>query len=62
MQRQADNRNYLVVQGMGFMERYRTLRLADGEDARADEVEYNFGRAFHHLGAPEDWVCIWNKN
>ena len=31
---------------MSFLTRYKSLR---GDDA-PDEVEYNFGRAFHHLG------------
>ena len=35
-------------QGMAFLSRYRELR---GETAAGlDEVEYNFGRMFHHLG------------
>ncbi|KAI0696177.1 TPR-like protein [Cytidiella melzeri] len=46
MQRQADNRHHLVTQGLAFLTRYRDFR---GEDA-PDEVEYNFGRAFHQLG------------
>lgn len=46
MQRQADNRHHLIAQASTFLSRYRDLR---GPDA-PDEVEYNFGRAFHHLG------------
>ncbi|EKM52010.1 uncharacterized protein PHACADRAFT_150922 [Phanerochaete carnosa HHB-10118-sp] len=46
MQRQADNRHHLIVQAMAFLSKYRDLR---GDDAPG-EVEYNFGRAFHHLG------------
>ena len=38
---------------MSFLSRYRELR---GEDA-PDEVEYNFGRAFHHLGARDKHVA-----
>ncbi|EPS96052.1 hypothetical protein FOMPIDRAFT_1151328 [Fomitopsis schrenkii] len=48
MQRQADNRNHLITQGMAFLSRYRTLRGANSEDV--DEVEFNFGRAFQQLG------------
>ncbi|KAI0339047.1 TPR-like protein [Trametopsis cervina] len=46
MQRQADNRQHLIAQGLAFLTRYRELR---GEDA-PEEVEYNFGRVFHQLG------------
>lgn len=51
MQRQSDNRNYLIVQAMGFMEKYRALRGLGNNDPYADEIEYNFGRAFHQIGA-----------
>ncbi|KAI5117819.1 hypothetical protein M0805_004949 [Coniferiporia weirii] len=50
MQRQSDNRNYLVTQGMAFMTKYREMRALKEDEPRADEVEYNFGRAFHQLG------------
>ena len=50
MQRQSDNRNYLVVQAMGFMAKYRKLR-GPTDESYADEIEYNFGRAYHQLGA-----------
>ena len=64
MQRQADNRNYLVsqvsriavvplmskfLQAIGFLSQYRALRGAE-DSSYADEIEYNYGRAFHHLG------------
>lgn len=64
MQRQADNRHHLITQvcfycvfnilhtssvrqGMAFLNKYRTLRIDQDE---MDEVEFNFGRAFHQLG------------
>ncbi|TCD69113.1 transcription factor TFIIIC subunit tfc4 [Steccherinum ochraceum] len=48
MQRQADNRHHLITQGLAFLSKYRSLR---GEDSsQVEEVEYNFGRAFHQLG------------
>lgn len=67
MQRQADNRNYLVsqvrttiavirgellilLQAFGFLSQYRSLRGAEQSSPFVDEVEYNYGRAFHHLG------------
>ncbi|KAI0072549.1 TPR-like protein [Panus rudis PR-1116 ss-1] len=48
MQRQADNRHHLVTQAMTFLTKYRALRGTNAEGM--EEVEYNFGRAFHHLG------------
>ncbi|THH16344.1 hypothetical protein EUX98_g9314 [Antrodiella citrinella] len=48
MQRQADNRHHLVTQGLAFLAKYRKIRGEDME--HLDEVEYNFGRAFHQLG------------
>ncbi|EJD05267.1 TPR-like protein [Fomitiporia mediterranea MF3/22] len=50
MQRQSDNRNFLITQAMGFMAKYRTLRGPAVDDPRADEIEYNFGRAFQQIG------------
>ncbi|KAH8108394.1 TPR-like protein [Phellopilus nigrolimitatus] len=50
MQRQSDNRNYLITQAMGFMTKYRALRTTNEDDPLADEIEYNYGRAFHQLG------------
>ncbi|KAJ3890163.1 hypothetical protein GG344DRAFT_89051 [Lentinula edodes] len=49
MQRQSDNRHYLIAQGMAFLSKYRTLRSVD--PARLSEVEYNFGRMFQQLDA-----------
>ena len=43
------------------MEKYRSLRRAGGEDAHADEIEYNFGRAFHHIGAQSSNMSIVSR-
>jgi len=48
MQRQSDNRQHLIAQGMAFLSRYRNIRSSSAE--RTDEVEYNFGRIFQQLG------------
>ncbi|KAG6897632.1 hypothetical protein C0992_012861 [Termitomyces sp. T32_za158] len=49
MQRQSDNRHHLITQAMAFLTQYRKLR---GQNSQSlGEVEYNFGRAFHQLGA-----------
>lgn len=44
MSRQTDNRAHQIAQGLGFLSQYRALK------GSCQEVEYNFGRAFHHLG------------
>ncbi|TFY70716.1 hypothetical protein EVG20_g2295 [Dentipellis fragilis] len=48
MQRQADNRNHFIAQGMAFLSKYREMRKEDLSGL--DEVEFNFGRAFQQLG------------
>jgi general transcription factor 3C polypeptide 3 (transcription factor C subunit 4) len=71
MQRQADNRHYMIaqvcemlflsemtafliisceylLQSLAFLSQYRSIRLKD--NANVDEVEFNFGRAFHQIG------------
>ncbi|KIY61656.1 TPR-like protein [Cylindrobasidium torrendii FP15055 ss-10] len=48
MQRQADNRHFLVAQAMAFLTKYRALRSVD--PLRLEEVEFNFARTFHQLG------------
>lgn len=48
MNRQSDNRNYQIVQGMGFLTKYRKYSAKDKKSQ--EEVEYNYGRSFHGLG------------
>jgi general transcription factor 3C polypeptide 3 (transcription factor C subunit 4) len=48
MQRQADNRQFMIAEGFAFIARYRTLK--GGDDELNDEVEYNLGRAYQQLG------------
>ncbi|KAL7422288.1 transcription factor TFIIIC subunit tfc4 [Cryptotrichosporon argae] len=50
MNRQSDNRDYQIAQGLAFMTKYRELSPRD--PATQEEVEYNFGRAFMSLGVP----------
>ena len=42
--RQVDNRNHTVIQGMSMLANYAELR------GQSLEVDYNFGRAYQHLG------------
>ncbi|KIY47854.1 TPR-like protein [Fistulina hepatica ATCC 64428] len=48
MQRQADNRHYLITQGLGFLSEYRRMRGSAPTDLM--EINFNFGRTFHQLG------------
>nr|XP_018265461.1 uncharacterized protein I303_01827 [Kwoniella dejecticola CBS 10117]OBR87619.1 hypothetical protein I303_01827 [Kwoniella dejecticola CBS 10117] len=48
MNRQSDNRNYQLAQGMAFLTRYRKLSSPDA--VTQEEVEYNYGRSFHGIG------------
>jgi general transcription factor 3C polypeptide 3 (transcription factor C subunit 4) len=57
MQRQADNRHILILQGMTFIFQYyrlykeRSHRYTGGISASMRQAaEYNVGRAFHQLG------------
>ena len=57
VQRQADNRHLMILQGLTFIFNYYNLILKSSESysppdsARMkQEAEYNVGRAFHQLG------------
>jgi general transcription factor 3C polypeptide 3 (transcription factor C subunit 4) len=57
MQRQADNRHILILQGMTFLFQYyhginERAEKYEGLDAAGmrQQAEYNIGRAFHQLG------------
>jgi len=48
MSRQTDNRQHQISQALAFLSQYKRLRSrVDDTDI---EIEYNFGRFFHHLG------------
>ncbi|OCF58798.1 hypothetical protein L486_03288 [Kwoniella mangroviensis CBS 10435] len=48
MNRQSDNRNYQLAQGMAFLTRYR--KLSSPGPITQEQVEYNYGRSFHGIG------------
>ncbi|WRT64759.1 uncharacterized protein IL334_001693 [Kwoniella shivajii] len=48
MNRQSDNRNYQIAQGMAFLTRYR--KLSPCNPVSQEQVEYNYGRSFHGIG------------
>ncbi|KAK0527300.1 transcription factor TFIIIC subunit tfc4 [Tilletia horrida] len=56
LNRQVDNRHHAVLQGFAYLSQYRKLRARESE-----EVEYNFGRAFHQIGLLEQAVHHYEK-
>lgn len=56
MQRQADNRHHLIAQGVAFLSLYRKHRRETSDEEQ--EIQYNFGRAFHQLGT-YCWFRRW---
>ncbi|KIY33595.1 general transcription factor 3C polypeptide 3 (transcription factor C subunit 4) [Cryptococcus gattii E566] len=59
MTRQSDNKNYQIAQGMVFLSQYRKLSPNSGPGM--EDVEYNFGRAFHSIGVPHFAVKHYEK-
>lgn len=49
----------MLMQGMVFLSQYRKLAPASGPGM--EEVEYNFGRAFHSIGVPHFAVKYYEK-
>jgi general transcription factor 3C polypeptide 3 (transcription factor C subunit 4) len=51
LKRQADNRHYLILQGLAFMQEYRRIREREGSLlSEKQEMEFNFARVWHSLG------------
>ncbi|KAK2765329.1 transcription factor TFIIIC subunit tfc4 [Arachnomyces sp. PD_36] len=54
LKRQSDNRHYLIMEGISFMEEYRRARLKGGDESvlpqERQEMEFNFARVWHMLG------------
>ena len=50
LQRQCDNKLHMTTLGVTFLSRYRAIRKQDASDDLLEEIEYNFGRAFHGIG------------
>ncbi|KAF9889891.1 transcription factor TFIIIC subunit tfc4 [Aspergillus nanangensis] len=50
LKRQADNRHYLIMQGLSFMHEYRRVReRKDSLLQERQEMEFNFARVYHNL-------------
>ncbi|KAL2007860.1 hypothetical protein VTN00DRAFT_7842 [Thermoascus crustaceus] len=51
LKRQSENRHYLIVQGLSFMNEYRRVREKEGSLLQEkQEMEFNFARVWHTLG------------
>ena len=50
LNRQSENRHYLIVQGLSFLYSYYDLRRVSDSSSERQECEFNVGRAYHMLG------------
>ncbi|KAK2743918.1 transcription factor TFIIIC subunit tfc4 [Myotisia sp. PD_48] len=50
LKRQSDNRHYLIMQGLSFLEEYRRVRENSSVLQEKQEVEFNFARVWQMLG------------
>jgi general transcription factor 3C polypeptide 3 (transcription factor C subunit 4) len=51
LKRQCENRHYLIMQGLSFMDEYRRVREKPGSLlSEKQEMEFNFARVYHSLG------------
>ncbi|KAM5456860.1 transcription factor TFIIIC subunit tfc4 [Microsporum audouinii] len=50
LKRQSDNRHYLIMEGLSFMQEYRRIRSQSSILQEKQEVEFNFARVWQLLG------------
>lgn len=52
LKRQAENRQYLIIQAMTFLRRYYDHRLRESASSsvQRQEAHYNLARSYHQLG------------
>ncbi|KAI1942976.1 transcription factor TFIIIC subunit tfc4 [Ophidiomyces ophidiicola] len=50
LKRQSDNRHYLIMQGLSFMQEYQKIRSLSSVPQERQEVEFNFARIWYMLG------------
>jgi general transcription factor 3C polypeptide 3 (transcription factor C subunit 4) len=50
MKRLSENRQFQIQQGLAFVYRYYSLRIADDIAVHVQEAEFNMGRIWHGLG------------
>lgn len=50
LKRQSENRQFHLMQGLGFLFRYYESRHGSPRDEERQEAHYNIARAYHMLG------------
>jgi general transcription factor 3C polypeptide 3 (transcription factor C subunit 4) len=50
LKRQAENRHYMILQGLSFMQEYRRVREQSSVPQQRQEMEFNFARVYQLLG------------
>lgn len=50
LKRQSENRHYLIMEGLSFMQHYRQIRGSSSVVQERQEVEFNFARVWQTLG------------
>jgi general transcription factor 3C polypeptide 3 (transcription factor C subunit 4) len=50
LKRQAENRHYMILQGLSFMQEYRLVRERSSVPQERQEMEFNFARVYQLLG------------
>lgn len=61
LKRQADNRHYLVMQGLSFLTTYYDIRYDSDDTCGRQEAEYNTARAFHLLGLTQSAIPYYQR-
>lgn len=60
--RQSENRHFLIMQGLSFMDEYRRVREKPGSLLQErQEMEFNFARVYHGLGLTHLAIEAYNK-
>ncbi|KAF3210621.1 transcription factor TFIIIC subunit tfc4 [Orbilia oligospora] len=61
MQRQSENRQYHILQGIVFLQRYYKMRKESNDWFDRQEAEFNMGRAFHQIGLEHYAVVYYER-
>lgn len=61
LKRQAENRQYGIMQGLGFMQSYYEARSIDTRAEERQEAHYNMARTYHLLGLVHIAIPFYRK-
>ena len=61
MKRQADNRQYMLSQGLTFLFKYYELRMQSGSRDERQEAHFNVARTYHMIGLHPLAVQYYDK-